>query len=509
MPRFLNGLFALGALAALSTGDRAAKADSIDIGSRVELFCDGRLIDKLDGTQLRLHSPAPREVVFRFDAPWENGEGGYATLLAEQGRYRLYYLAGGELTREYTCVAFSEDGIRWTRPNLGLFEFNGSRDNNIIWTGKEKAYFESHNFSPFKDENPAAPTEQRYKAVTLGRVVPPGESERRKGLLGFVSPDGIHWKRLQEQPIITEGSFDSHNVAFWDGVRKEYVCYLRIGREGVRSVARTTSNDFIHWSKPEPLDFGDTPLEHFYTNGIEPYFRNPCLYVGFPMRFVPPQQRDTIGSDRRKTDGLSDTVFICSRDGLRWDRSFMEAFIRPGLDTYNWGGAHGNMTPVWHILQTGEAEISIYWLERYGYYTLWVPGTQPGSLVPNQRERGDGQPIIAQLRRGTLRLDGFVSINAPYVGGEMVTRPFTFEGRRLLLNVSTSAVGGVRVEVQDALGRPVSGYALSDADEIWGDEIERLVSWQGSADLGKLAGNPVRLRFVMRDADLYSIRFQP
>ena len=495
------------ALAAIASAG-AAETAPIDIGSRVGLFCDDWLIERMDGVSLRLHSPVPREVVFRLDAPWENGEGGYATILREKEQYRLYYSAGGELTREYTCLAFSKDAIHWERPQLGLIEYKGSKDNNIILTGKEKAYRESHNFSPFQDANPAAPASQRYKAVALDIAVPAGESERRKVLAGFVSADGIHWNRLQDEPIITEGSFDSHNVAFWDTVRQEYVCYLRVGREGKRSVAWATSKDFLHWSKSEPLDFGNTPLEHFYTNGIEPYFRNPHLYLGFPMRFVPPQERNTVGFERRQTDGLSDMVFMSSHDGLRWNRYFMEAFARPGLDPYNWGGAHGNMTPVWHIVQTGEAELSIYWLERYGYYTLWVPGSKPGSLVPKQRAKGEGEPIIPQLRRGTLRLDGFVSVNAPYKGGELVTRPLTFQGGRLVLNVSTSAVGGVKVEIQDPAGKPIPGFALEDCTEIWGDEIERIVAWKGGHDVSKLAGTPVRLRFVMHDADLYSIRFK-
>jgi hypothetical protein len=297
-------------------------------------------------------------------------------------------------------------------------------------------------------------------------------------------------------------------VAFWDPVGQEYVCYLRVGREGKRSVARAASKDFVHWTKSEPLDFGDTPLEHFYTNGIEPYFRNPHLYLGFPMRFVPPQERSTVGFERRQVDGLSDMVFMSSEDGLRWHRTFMEAFVRPGLDPYNWGGAHGNCTPVWHVVQTGQAEISIYWLERYGYYTLWVPGSRPGSLVPKKRAKGEGEPIIPQLRRGTLRLDGFVSVNAPYKGGEMVTRPLVFKGRELLLNVSTSAVGSVKVEIQDATGKPMPGFALDDCIEIWGDEIERIVAWKGGHEVSKLAGKPVRLRFVMHDADLYSICFK-
>ncbi len=460
------------------------------IGSRRELFVDNWLIDNMDGTCLRLHSPVRGEVVFRFDAPWEGGQSAYVTIIRDDDQLRMYYRGGGDLGREYTCLATSRDGIHWTRPELGLFEFNGSKRNNIIWTGEKKAYWESHNFSPFKDANPAAPASQRYKAVTLSRAVPPGESERRKVLMAFVSPDGIHWNRLQDKPIITDGSFDSQNVAFWDTIEETYVCYLRQGQQGKRSISRCTSVDFVNWTRSELLDFGDTPIEHFYTNAIQPYCRAPHVYLGFPMRFVPPAERNTVGLERRKTDGLSDAVFMSSHDGRRWHRTFMEAFIRPGVDPKNWGGAHGNTTPAWGVVRTSEQELSIYWAEHYDNYP------EDTGLVP-------------QLRRGTLRLDGFVSVNAPYAGGELVTRTLTFAGKHLVINYSTSAVGSVKVEIQDSRQRPIPGFTLDDTVEIWGDETERVVAWRNGHDVSRLAGRPVRLRFVMKDADLYSIRFRP
>lgn len=456
------------------------------VGSRLELFVDDWLIETMSNATLKLHTPTRREVVFKFDAPWEGGLSAYVTIMQDQGRFRMYYRGGGDLTREYTCMAESKDGINWTRPALGLFEFEGSKDNNIIWTGEKKAYWESHNFSPFKDTNPAASAAQRYKAVTLGRRTIDGQT--RNVLLAFVSPDGIRWKRLQDEPIITEGSFDSHNTAFWDETRQSYVCYFRLSREGKRSIKRSVSADFLHWSKPEWLDFGDTPLEHFYTNGIVPHFRAPHIYLAFPMRFVP--ERTRIGPEARKTDGLSDAVFLSSRDGLHWSRTFMEAFIRPGLYQANWGGAHGNNTPAWGIIQTGDEEMSLYISENYGNY-------------PNEADK------VPRVRRATMRIDGFVSINAPYTGGEMLTKPLIFKGRTLMMNYSTSAVGSIKVEIQDEHGKPVPGFALADSTEIYGDEIERAVSWRHGTDVSPLAGRTARLRLAMKDADLYSICFKP
>ncbi|HSA25783.1 MAG TPA: hypothetical protein P5159_04580 [Phycisphaerae bacterium] len=457
------------------------------IGSRLTLFLDRELIAGMKHAALRLHSPIPRGVVFAFDQAWEGGQSAYVTVLKDGRRFRMYYRGGGDLGRECTCMAESDDGIHWVRPKLGLFEHAGSKDNNIVWTGRWKAYDECHNFSPFIDSNPAAGPEERYKAVTLAR---PGEGEQKRNVLvAFVSADGIHWRRLQDAPIITDGAFDSHNTAFWDVARRQYVCFLRASQQGKKSIARTTSPDFVHWGKSELLSFGDTPIEHFYTNGIVTYFRAPEVYLGFPMRFIHPRDRDTIGFKPRKTDGFSDAVFMSSRDGRHWDRTFMEAMIRPGLDPKNWGGAHGNSTPSWGIVQTGDTELSIYWAEHYDNYPA--------------------EEIMPRLQRGTFRLDGFISVNAPYAGGEMVTRPLVFSGSSLAINYSTSAPGSVKVEIQDAEGLPIPDFALDDCLAIWGDEIERTVAWKKGSDVSALAGTPVRLRFVMVDADLYSIRFRP
>ncbi|MBI5799873.1 MAG: hypothetical protein HZA92_03970 [Verrucomicrobia bacterium] len=473
------------ALLTACAGAAATAEVPIPIASHLQLFVDARLIASSRGTQLRQHPPQPREVVLTLDAPWEGPLSGYVTMMQDGDLFRMYYRGGGETTEEVVCMATSRDGVRWERPDLGLVEFKKSKANNILLRGQRKAYWEAHNFTPFKDTNPAAPAESRYKALTLGRHTPPG-GDRQKALLAMHSPDGVHWKHIRAEPVITKGSFDSQNTAFWDATRREYVAYVRDGRttpdgRSVRSVLRATSKDFLNWTEPVWLDFGDSTLEQFYVNNIAPYPREPSLYLGFPMRFVP--ERKTVGADARVVDGVSDAVLISSRDGLRFDRTFMEAFLRPGLDAQNWGNAHGNNTPAWGLLTTTTNELSLYWNEHYG--------------------------APPRIRRGTLRVDGFASVNAPFAGGEFVTRPLTFTGGKLVLNYSTSAVGSVRVELQDANGLPLDGFKLDDSAEIYGDETARTVAWKSSPDLARHAGKPVRLRVVMKDADLFSFRFAP
>ncbi|HQK92578.1 MAG TPA: hypothetical protein PLD23_03695, partial [Armatimonadota bacterium] len=117
------------------------------------------------------------------------------------------------------------------------------------------------------------------------------------------------------------------------------------------------------------------------------------------------------------------------------------------------------------------------------------------------------QKAPARLRRFAIRVDGFVSIQAPLSGGELLTRPLLFAGSRLLLNYSTSAAGSVQVEIQDTKGQPMPGFSLAESEALYGDSLEQAVVWKGSPDLAALSGQAVRLRFVLRDADLYSLRF--
>jgi hypothetical protein len=176
---------------------------------------------------------------------------------------------------------------------------------------------------------------------------------------------------------------------------------------------------------------------------------------------------------------------ISSRDGVHFDRTFREAFIRPGRDQDNWGAAHGNQTPVNGLLQTADDELSIYWFEKHG----------------------KGYDIGPQIRRGTLRLDGFASLQAGYEPGTVLTTPVEVSGGTLQLNFASSAVGYIKVELQDEQGKAIDGHALADSEEIYGDEIARTVRWKGNADLSPLKGQTVRLRFELKDADLYSFAF--
>jgi len=177
----------------------------------------------------------------------------------------------------------------------------------------------------------------------------------------------------------------------------------------------------------------------------------------------------------------SDAVLMTSRGGNKYDRTFMDGFIRPGIGLQNW--VSRSNYPALNIVETSSTEMSIYVNQDYA------------------------QPT-AHIHRYSLRIDGFTSVRTPYNGGEMITKPFKFSGDKLLLNMSTSAAGFIKVEILDIGGNKIKGFELENSKELIGNEIEKTVSWKENPDLKILNNKAVRLRFVMKDADLYSIKFQ-
>jgi hypothetical protein len=159
-------------------------------------------------------------------------------------------------------MAESDDGITWTKPMLDVIALDGSKKNNLIWKGPGK------NVAVFQDGNPDAIGDAKYKAIARGDRGNDGDDT----LLAMSSPDGIHWRLMFDTPIFDDGPFDTHNIAFWDTWRKEYVLYARSAhglgsfKGGVRWIRRSTSSNFEDWTPWEQIDCGDTPWEDLYTN---------------------------------------------------------------------------------------------------------------------------------------------------------------------------------------------------------------------------------------------------
>lgn len=479
----------------------------VEIGTRRELFVDSHLIGKLVDARRQMHHPVPREIAITHDAPWEGAGCGYHSIIRDGELYRMYYRGSAlgveagklKLSKEVYCYAESHDGIHWTKPNLGLFEHRGSKNNNIIWTGVG-----AHNFSPFLDTRPDCPPESRFKA--LGGLASEG------GLFAFQSADGIHWSLMHEEPVVTEGAFDSQNLAFWDQTAGKYRAYFRTFTKGTttgkvwkpagyRAVRTASSSDFLSWGDEADLTYEDSPEEHLYTNQVGPYFRAPHILLGLPTRYVErgwsKSMRALPELDHREQraqahlrfgTAITEGLLMASRNGVHFER-WNAAFLRPGPQrpgTWNYGQNYIAWNPVEteSSLPGAENEISLYASEG-----AWT---------------GDSNA----MRRYTLRLDGFVSVNADWKGGKLITKPLKFSGSKLTMNFATSAVGEIRVEIQDLDGQPIKGFSLADCPVHFGDTTERTVTWNDGDDVSALKGRAVQLLFQLKDADLYSIQFK-
>jgi hypothetical protein len=475
--RFARGSLTAGLLTALggsgSPGDSApapsfsgeerlptANEPVVDLGTRRELMVDRFLGEHWRGVDLKLHEP---QLAPPTPEPADLLE--YGTVILDGALYRLYTRDGRGAQKdgdpaEVTRYCESDDGIHWRKPKLGLWELDGTTANNVILHEPPCC----HNFSPFLDRRPGVPPGERFKALA--------GTQGGGGLVAFASGDGIRWSRIQPGTVIAskEFSFDSQNVAFWSEAEGCYVCFFRTwlasGNEPFhwnaaarRSVSRTTSMDFRNWTTPVALR-PNFPGEHLYTTQTHPYFRAPHFYVALPTRFHPDRGEST------------DILFMTARGNRPFDRTFREAFIRPGLDPARWGN-RSNYAAL-NVVPTGPSEMSIY--------------TTP-------------------FRRFTLRTDGFASLHAGADLGEWVSRPVQFSGRELSFNFATSAGGSLRVELQSTQGHPLPGFTLADCAGLIGDSLDQRVRWRESTSVESLAGRPVRLRVILQEADLFSFQF--
>ena len=460
-------------------------AQPLELGTRRELFVDRFLIESLHGAELKLHTPLERGVAFAFDRTHEGAFCGYVSIVPPPGGgFRAYYrglpLPGKDgSTNELTAYAESRDGVAWTKPA-----------NNVVLRDAAPV---THNFSVFIDTRADAPPAERWKAIG---------GTRESGLIRYVSADGVTWRKFADGapmlPPVKAYRYDSQNLAFWSEAERRYVCYFRTfvdvpGRTTkVRWVARASSPDFRTWTEEGDMTFRAADgtaaePEHLYTNQTSPYPRAPHLYLAIAARFLPKRQvlnaeeAKAVNVDPAYFGDISDTILMSTRGGTTFDRTFMEGFVRPGIGHENWTSRTNY--PALNVIPTGPAEMSFFVQRQYG---------QPGH----------------HLARYSVRLDGFASLHAGYAGGEMVSKPFRFSGRSLEVNYATSAAGSLRFELQDKAGRALPGYALAESREIVGDEVARSVSWTGRTNVSALAGQIVRLRVALKDADLFSFRFR-
>ena len=489
-----------------------------DLGSEKHLFADWMLVEPGYGVAWAAATPVQWEMphgvkivahrprmdsgpFLRQDQPWESSVS-QASVVQEDGLFRVYYRVQapgegrGRPSGSMLAYAESEDGLTWTKPNLGLIDVDGSKDNNFVYGLDIARGRPILTGSVFKDQNADAPDEERYKLIA--RVPDPAGQESIQGAL---SPDGIRWRTLKD-PIIPAYFSDTLNVADFDPRRGQYVGYFRGWTKfrrgklhGRRTIAYSETENFPSWPTPWTIlapDMNDGADTDIYTNS---YTQVPGAdaYVMFPAFY------------QRNID-VMEVHMMVSRDGLHCQRPLRAPIIPLGTPE----------SPGVGSMAVGRGMIS----RRQGEWSV------PVSLTPWTHNESHYAESGAARRKSHLyfaswRQDGFTSLEAESYG-EFTTVPFTFEGSHLQVNAWTRFGGGITVEVADpsgeAMGRfadgkeavdaaTVEGMSFEDSDPITGDHLSHTVTWRGGSDLSAWTGRPIRLRFRMRRARLHSLQF--
>jgi len=480
----------------------------IDVGSRKQLFIDRKFVAAEENITLVVNPPAKLpEAVIRSDKPWDAFRLIWFSVGEDEDGYKMWYQAfdndqwsGG---RSRMCYATSKDLIHWEKPNLGIIEFEGSKENNIIIE-------DIVNGSVFID--PHADPAERYKLVY---------TDHRAGwkdIYVVASADGIHWEMPGTK--VAEHGADTQHAPFWDPRLQKYVVYMRASgdhpfvdpiesdppvvapkliRPG-RQLARIEVDDILQPWPTEQIRRVMTADEHD-PEGSDIYHHHPWqypfaddAYFLFPLTYHHFRSGETTAGN----DGVNDTQFAASRNGVNWIRYDRRPYVGRGLPG----------EPDCGMVQCGSGRHFRRGDYLYQFCAGW-PWTHGGFRRLSQADRQDKEVSWGRQHYYLVRqrLDGFVSADAPYGGGYLVTPPIVFQGTRLELNINVAAMGEARVEIQEPDGKPSPGFELDSCRRILFNDTAYTVRWGDSSDVASLAGKPIRLKIWMRSAKLYAFQF--
>lgn len=486
-----------------------------NLGTSRHLCWDDMLIDVNNNTDVVMHKPEKKELSHICVKDWEGIHNGYASIMNIDGTYRMYYRAMSDvhdidgkykrILHPAYCMITSKDGKKFTYPKLGVYDINGT-DNNIIHY--ENKYVD--NFSVFYDKNPNCPPNEKYKALKMGVI------DGKAVLYLHTSEDGLHFS--EPRLLDLKGEYDTFNVMLWDEETKQYFIYYRgyhppkyksydkkakdcdriDESDEIRDIRIATTKDFITFEQHGEIIFLNDKVNEdiqYYTNNVFKYPRAKDMFLAMPTRYIDRKddaenfkkmpiwgkRQNVIKMAGRGGTALTDTILMTSRDGFNFKRT-NEAFFTPGI------------------------ECDANWWYGDGYFAYGMEETEsdiPGA--PNELSLYVGEGYRVQnvnFRRYTMRLDGFFSWYAKYSGGTILTKPFTFEGNELEINFSTAAYGGIKISICDEDGNEIDGYRSIN---LFGDSVDRRIDFEKSLD--KLNNKPIRLKIELKDANLYSFKF--
>ena len=523
-------------LCILLTHDLSA-AEPLDIGSGRQLFLDDFIIERIDGLTRTMHQPEKRGPVLKAEQPWE---GVYIGVFSPpmwipdedvfKQVYECRYDKRGQPHRY--ALATSKDGVHWEKPKLGLVDFEGSKGNNLFPTPDNRRL--AHVVFDPDDPDP----KRRYKGLL---TIP-------RGRVPVVSSDCLHWRKLDAQLP----SADAGTMAF-DRDKRLFMAMLKRSNPDTvgRSYDVSFSNDFINWSKPrfmfgmdkdrdqkmaidvirrrlanpalaKPLFIDPDPgigwrrpesKRHIptwqaecYNFGVIPY---EGLYLGLITVYYPTGQRLP---ERSNADGFNLIQLAMSRDLKEWKRlGDRQPFLEPSPLTKGLVGNYDRLQlAAYNGIIQHEDDVRFYYgglKRRVPQHSRWPDGSPRDPATLSDSERADWlEDTHSAMCLAVWRQDGFVSLNAGKEVGELLTKLFIASGTRLMLNVDVRNGGYAKAELLDADNQPLEGFRLRDCIAVETGGIRQVISWKPTADISRLAGKQLRLRFVMKDADLYSFQ---
>jgi hypothetical protein len=419
------------------------------------------------------------------DQPWEYGIG-YHTLLRVSGKYKLWYEVatprdsklGGVL-----CYAESDDATDWTKPKLGLIDFGGNKDNNIVY-GEPIAGHSFHGHSVFLDAT--APAGERFKLIYMASsteqeiaafkaahpisVSPIGE--KKKSLIRLAhSPDGIHWTPRGE-PLMSHMS-DTQTTVYYDQRLRRYVAYFRLSYMNHRAIGRTEAADLKAWPIPNltlfPEPMHDRPGDDYYISGYSRYPGTRTMHLMIATIF------------KRHTDSTA-LALASSMDGEHWTWLPGGPVVEPGPDgSWDGGCIFGGIG----LTELPDGRIA----------SPYVGYVYPHKFPRYQRHMG-------RIGLAVWPSERLVALEAEE-DGEFITGPLAGKGQRLFLNFETKRNGYVKVAIEKAAGR-----SIETCDPLFGDQLKRQVTWHGQETIGIAPGGSFTLHFKLRAAKLYSFELR-
>ena len=433
----------------------------IEVGRAKQLFIDDWVVEETSNLRRTLHpvKKHPHNPLLVADKPWEG------TMVLLYGavhrdeateKFHMWYLAWNSYNakkenrpneKSFICYATSDDGFTWEKPELGIYEYRGSKKNNIV------IGYGMSNTTVFHDpRDPDA--SRRFKGVI-----------RHNGTRAYFSPDGVRWK---DAGVILQQCYDSTSV-HWDPIREKWIASVKIIAGGKRTRGYAESDDLLHWSDTylmATVDGRDSPRDQVYAMTI---FYYETIYLGLWRMYH-------VGTSHKV-----DIQLAISHNARHWERPLRKPFIPTSAAEGSWD--YGNNAPSTDDpIRMGD--------ELWFYYS--------GRSIDHAGR--PAMPGTGSIGLGTLRLDGFVSLDAGEKGGTVLTRPLTLGRGKLFVNADADG-GEITAEIVDAAGKPIAPFAVTNCQPVTDDSVRQRMTWQGARALPK---GTVRLRFRLKSAKLYA-----